>query len=109
MHWHGRFNENVIMKTPTTPYSITVQEKAQITRKFLESQGWKLVEEKPLFESFEHTKNADLKCSIGLYGGFSIVELHWCNKTPEREFSTINNELTIDDYHTIIRLLNVRV
>lgn len=97
------------MKTPTTPYSIAVQKKAQITRRFLESEGWKLIEEKPLFETFEHTKNADLKCSIGLYGGFSLVELHWCNKTPEREFSTINNELTIDDYHTIIRLLNVRV
>lgn len=97
------------MKTPTTPYSIAVQEKAQITRTFLEAQGWKLIEEKPLYESFEHNKNADLRCSIGLYGGFSLVELHWCNKTPEREFSTINNELTIEDYHTVIRLLNVRV
>ncbi len=97
------------MKTPTTTYSIDVQEKAQITRKFLESQGWKLIEEKPLYESFEHTKNSDLKCSIGLYGEFSIVELHWCNKTPERDFSTINNNLTIDDYYTIIRLLNIRL
>jgi hypothetical protein len=97
------------MKTPTTPYLIEIQEKAQITRNYLESQGWKLIQEKPLFDSFEHTKNADLRCSIGLYGGFSLVELHWVNKTPEREFSTINNELTIDDYHTIIRLLKIRV
>jgi len=97
------------MKKPTTECSISVQKKSEITRVFLESQGWKLIEEKPLFESFEHTKNPYLKCSIGLYGGFSVVELHWCNKTPEREFSTINNELTINDYHTIIRLLNVRV
>jgi hypothetical protein len=97
------------MKEPTTPYSIAVQEKAQITRNFLESQGWKLIEEKPLYELFEHTKNADLKCSIGLYGGFSIVELHWCNKTPVIEFSTVNNELTIDDYHTIVRLLKILV
>jgi hypothetical protein len=97
------------MKTPTTPYSIAVQEKAQITRDFLESEGWKLIEEVPLFETFQHTKNSDIKCSIGLYGGFSIVELHWCNKTPEREFSTINPDLTIDDYKTIVRLLNIRI
>lgn len=95
------------MKTPTTPYSIETQEKVQITRKFLESEGWKLTEEKPLYESFEHTKNADLKCSIGLYGGFSLVELHWCNKTPEKEFSTINRDLTIEDYYTVVRLLKL--
>jgi len=89
---------------------MTIQEKNEKLALF---DGFKhyndAIEEYPLFESFEHSKNGDLKCSIGLYGGFSIVELHWCNKTPEREFSTINNELTIDDYHTIIRLLNVRM
>lgn len=97
------------MKEPTTPYSIAVQEKAQITRKFLESEGWILTEETPLHDSFEHSRNSDLKCGIGLYGGFSLVELHWCNKTPEKQFSTINSELTIDDYRTIIRLLKVQV
>lgn len=97
------------MKTPTTPYSIAVQENAQITRAFLESEGWILTDEKPLLDSFEHTKNSLLKCSIGLYGHFSIHELHWCNDEPERGFSTINSKLTIDDYKSIIRLLNIRI
>jgi len=95
------------MREPTTPYSIGVQERVQITRTFLESQGWKLTNEYPLYELFEHSKNADLKCSIGLYGEFSINELHWCNKTSERAFSVLNCNLTIEDYHTIIRLLNI--
>jgi len=97
------------MKTPTTPFSIEVQEKAQITRSFLESEGWELFEEKPLFEKFTHHKNSSLRCSIGLYGEFAITELHWMNQTPEKEFSTINSNLTTEDYHAIIKLLNITI
>lgn len=95
------------MKTPTTPFSIDIQEKAQITRSFLEENGWILDKEYPLFETFYHIKNANLKCSIGLYGEFSITELHWINQTPESTFSAMNRELTKEDYFTIIRLLNI--
>lgn len=97
------------MKTPTTPYSIAVQENTQITRAFLESEGWIFTKEQPLSDSFEHSKNSLLKCSIGLYGHFSIAELHWCNETPEKEFSTINPNLTIEDYRNILKLLNIRL
>jgi hypothetical protein len=97
------------MKIPTTPYSIALQEKWKITREFLLSEGWVLKNEYPLFETFEHSKNADLVCSIGLYGSFSLCELHWCNKTPDREFSTINSELTKDDYYQVIKLLGIRM
>lgn len=95
------------MKKPTTPYCIALQNKIQINRQFLESKGWVLNEEYPSFESFVHTKNNDLVCSIGLYGSFYIAELHWCNKTPEKVFNTINPSLTIEDYETIIKLLNL--
>ena len=97
------------MKQATTPYSIEIQKNAQITREFLLSKGWRLIEDKPLYESFEHTKNPDLNCSISLYGGFSLVELHWCNKTPEKTFSTINPNLTIEDYDNIINLMNIKI
>jgi len=82
------------MKIPTTPYSIAIQEEIQINRTFLESEGWILKSEYPLFEEYQHSKNEDLFCNIELYGGFSIREVHWCNKTPEREFSTRNPKLT---------------
>jgi len=97
------------MKTPTTPFSIQAQEKIKINRKFLLSKGWVLEEEKPLYETFKHIKNSSLVCSIGLYGSFSISELHWINETPERSFFTLNPELTEDDYFTIIRLLNISI
>ena len=95
------------MKEPTTPYSIDVNEKIKINLQFLLLQGWELEKEFPLFESFTHPKDNLLRCSIGLYGSFSIVELHWCNKTPEREFSTINHKLSQEDYFKIIELLNI--
>lgn len=94
------------MKEPTTPFAIQAQQNIQINRKFLESRGWILKEEKPLYDSFIHSKNSDLVCSIGLYGEFYVSELHWCNKTPEKVFSTVNRDLTIDDYDTILKLLN---
>lgn len=97
------------MKTPTTPWSINVQENVQINRAFLEAQGFVLKDEKPLFETFYHIKDQDLICSIGLYGDFSIHELHWCNKTPEKGFSTINPELTTEDFFTIVKLLAIRI
>jgi hypothetical protein len=97
------------MKEATTPYSKAIQENMQINRKFLESKGWVIKQEFPLCDQFKHSKSTDLLCSIGLYGGFSIVELHWCNKTPEKEFSTINPDLTTNDYETIIRLLKLNI
>jgi hypothetical protein len=97
------------MKIPTTEFSKEIHSKAQITRDFLLSQGWTLKEEYPLFETFVHPKNSDLICSIGLYGSFNIVELHWCNKTPEREFSTINHDLTKDDYFKILDLRRIKI
>jgi len=96
------------MKKPTTPYSIAMQEEIQINREFLESRGWVLDEEKPLFETFKHSKDENLVCSIGLYGNFSITELHWCNKTPERYFSTMNPKLTHEDYDYIVKILNIK-
>ena len=97
------------MKEATTPYSIDLQERMQINKKFLESKGWVLSKEYPLYDEFKHHKNSNLLCSISLYGGFSIVELHWCNKTPEKEFSTINPDLTKEDYENIIRLLKLNI
>lgn len=79
-----------------------------ITREFLLSQGWILVEEKPLFERFEHSNSpSTLKAHIGMYGDFSITELHWCNETPERYFNTVNSNLNQADYFTIINLLRI--
>lgn len=95
------------MKTPTTPYCIETQKIVQINRTFLLSKGWKLIEDYPLFEVFKHDTDENLRCSIGLYGEFSITELHWCNKTPERQFVTVNRELTIEDYDNIIKLLKI--
>lgn len=97
------------MKQPTTPYSIDVHSKRQITREFLESQGWILHEDKPLYESYKHSYDVNLRCSIGLYGGFGICELHWINQDPETQFSTGNPNLTQDDYFTIIKLLNLKL
>lgn len=97
------------MKTPTTPFSIDVQERVKINRTFLESQGFSLKEEYPLFETFEHSKNGSIVCSIGLDGSFSISELHWCNQTPEKYFYTINPNLTEEDYLTIVKLLNIQI
>jgi hypothetical protein len=96
------------MKTPTTEYSIDVQEKIQINREFLLSEGWRLEKEYPLYESYIHSKNSDLVCGIGLYGSFSVCELHWCNKTPEKEFTTMNPNLTKNDYFKILSLLNIK-
>lgn len=95
------------MKVPTTPWSIATQDKVKINRQFLEEQGWVLNEEYPLFETFKHIRDSSLICSIGLYGSFSIAELHWINQTPEKQFSTMNANLTEEDYFTILRLLNV--
>jgi hypothetical protein len=95
------------MKQPTTPCAIATQEQVQINREFLLSQGWVLKKEFPLYESFAHSKNSDMICAIGLYGEFSICQLHWCNKTPEREFTTINPALTKEDYFKILSLLNI--
>lgn len=98
------------MKQPTTEFSIAMQQKIQINREFLLSQGWVLTEERPLFETFEHSKNKNLVCSIGLHGALSICELHWCNGTPEREFSTVHNpNLTKEDYFTILKLLCIKI
>jgi len=96
------------MKKPTTPFSIAVQSKIQINRAFLESQGWVLDKEFPLYESFTHPKYEQLICGIGLYGEFNITELHWANKTPERIFSTTNPKLTTEDYFKIIELLSIK-
>lgn len=93
------------MKTPTTGYSIDLQSKITINRDFLEKRGWVLTEEKPLYEDFKYKNNADLICSITLYGGFSITELDWINKTPTNQFSAMNPNLTEEDYHSIIRML----
>ena len=93
------------MKEPTTPFAIGTMEKMQITRKFLLEQGWELDEDKPLFETFK--KGQSYYCMIGMYGDFSIGELHWLNRDPERYFHTRNSDLTIDDYFTIIKLLNI--
>lgn len=97
------------MKEPTTPAAIAAQEKIQINRKFLESRGWVLDVEKPLFETFKHSNDELCVCSISMYGGFSIAELHWMNKTPEKEFSTMNANLVENDYDTILRLLNINL
>lgn len=95
------------MKEPTTPYSIDINQKIEINRIFLLSEGWELEKEYPLFETFTHPKDSRLRCSIGLYGSFSITELHWINNTPEREFQTVNSNLTKADYFKIIELLNI--
>lgn len=72
-------------------------------------EGWTLEEEKPLYEKFVHSKNADIVCSIGLYGEFSIAQLHWCNKTPDKIFSAINPSITESDYKKILELLRIEI
>jgi len=98
------------MKEPTTEFCIDAVQRTSINRDFLLSQGWVLTKEYPLFEDFTHPNNSLAHCSIGLYGSFSIVEVHWCNGTPEREFSSPNNpDLTTDDYFYIIKLLRIKL
>ena len=81
----------------------------KITVDFLISQGWDINEQKPLYTSFIHSKDERLVCSIGKYSEFFIAELHWCNRTPERTFDTVNHNLTTEDYHTIIKLLALQI
>lgn len=95
------------MKTATTPFGIEMQEKIQINRDFLLSEGWKLEFEKPLFEVFSHPGNSLLKCSIGFHGELSITEKHWCNDEPEKGFFTINPYLTKEEYFKIIQMLRI--
>lgn len=97
------------MKKPTTPYSIEVQEKAQITKEFLISQGWEPSDELSLYDSFRHSKNNNLTCSIGLYGEFYLSRLDWLEKIPDRVFNTVNRDLTKEDYFKIIDLLKIKV
>lgn len=97
------------MKEPTTPYSIAVHEKRQITRTFLEKEGWKLRQEFPLYDCFEHRSDPKITCGIGLYGEFTLTQEHWLNPEPERVFTTMNPDLTIEDYRTIIRLLKLKI
>ena len=97
------------MREPTTTYSIALQQRIQINRAFLLSQGWVLKKEFPLYESFEHSTNADIICAIGMYGDFSIAQLHWCNKTPDRQFTTINPNLKAEDYFKILSLLDIDI
>lgn len=97
------------MKQPTTEYSIAMQEAIQINHDFLISEGWEVITDKPLFNTYRHVKNADARCSIGLYGEFYICELHWCNKTPEQSFNAINPSLTKEDYHKIIDMLRIKL
>jgi hypothetical protein len=96
------------MKEATTPYSIEMQRIIQLNTKFLVSEGWVIHKEYPLFDEFYHSKNKDLVCTTGLYGEFYIAELHWINKTPEREFSTTNPNLTKEDYFKILDLLVIK-
>jgi len=81
----------------------------RLTKDFLLSQGWEMVLGMPLFTDFKHKSNLDLVCRIGMYGEFYITELHWCNKTSERIFSTINSNLTTDDYFKILSLLRINI
>lgn len=79
----------------------------EITVDFLKNEGWVISEEFPLQKSFKHSKNDRLRCSISVYHGFSICELHWCNDTAERHFCTTNCNLNQDDYHNIVRMLAI--
>lgn len=93
------------MKEPTTECSKHTQSTTQINREFLISQGWVLEDERPLHESFYHSKDKNVICLIGMYGGFSIHKLHWCNKTKEDGFSgTLTKS---DDYFIILKLLKL--
>jgi len=97
------------MKEPTTPFAIAMMQRPNaIDRAFLLSQGWELVTEKPLFESFRHSKSpSTLRCTIGMYGEVSICELDCLSGNPDREFTTINHHLTQQDYFTIVSLLRI--
>lgn len=81
----------------------------EITGTFLESMGWVLIETYPLYKKYEHNNNTDLILTIGAYGMFSLTELHWINKTPERVFSTIGKTLTPWDYMEILRLIGISI
>jgi hypothetical protein len=97
------------MKSPTTEFDIENQKQIQINRDFLISQGWELKEEYPLFENFTHPKNHLVYAAIGIHGEFSICEVHWCNGNPEREFNSLNPELTTDDYFNILKMLRIKL
>lgn len=97
------------MKEPTTPCSIDAQNRMKINREFLISKGFVLTGEYPLFEEFKHSKDYLIFASIGLYGSFSIGDLHWCNKTVERVFSTMNPNLTEEDFDRIVSMLCLKI
>ena len=91
-----------------TSYIKELEENREITREFLETQGWFLCEEYPLFENYKHKHNDRLYLAIGLYGQLHIVEYHWMNDEPQSEYRATNSDLTIEDYHKIIELLKIR-
>jgi hypothetical protein len=97
------------MKEATTVYQRLTAKEMQINHDFLISEGWELAEERPLYNEYKRPWHNNVICHIGLYGEFSICELHWCNKTPEKIFSTINPKLTKEDYHKIIEMLKINL
>lgn len=97
------------MKEPTTEFAKSRQKQITINRKFLLDRGWELKAEYPLSETFVHRHSELIVCSIGLHGAFSIAELHWINKTPENQFSSLNPNLTEEDYISILKMLNLKL
>lgn len=82
----------------------------KIDKEFLEYNGFILNKEYPLCQIYVHSKSDRIRCSIGRkYGHFSMSELHWCNDAVEKEFTTINPNLSKDDYFKIIQLLNINI
>jgi hypothetical protein len=98
------------MKEPTTPYQQAMMDRPNaITKAFLLLNGWSIIDTFPLYEAFQHKKNTRLFAHIGMYGDFSITELHWMNDEPQKYFNTINADLITEDYNNIIRLLGIKI
>ena len=81
----------------------------EITGVWLESKVWVNLKNAPLWSSYKHQNNSNAYLTLGTYGHFSIVELHWLNQTPEKEFKVKGKSLSKKDYKEIIRLLNIEL
>lgn len=98
------------MKKATTPWTQAIQQMPhRIDEAYLLSRGFELIEEKPLFNTYQHKRNRLLFVTIGMYGELSIAEKHWCNDEVERIFSTINRDIKRWEFDILLKYLNINL
>lgn len=98
------------MKKATTPWTQVILDMPnRIDDNYLISRGFELVEEKPLFNRYQHKSNRLLFVVIGMYGELCIAEKHWCNDEVERIFSTINRDIKRWEFDILLKYLNINI